>query len=88
MGMDSSDFQLVKEISELQKKMLDELKKSRQASEKSAEQQVKLLEIFGKVAAGLNDLATEVAKLREDLGPKKLDKPTSQFPLKTEGNNP
>ncbi|MCE9508232.1 MAG: hypothetical protein K8R48_07995 [Alphaproteobacteria bacterium] len=56
----------------------NEVRKSRRLQEEMLEQQKKLIEAF-------NAVATELRLLREELAPKKLDKPAGQSPLKKSG---
>jgi predicted nuclease with TOPRIM domain len=41
-----------------------------------------LLKEFNSAVSRIKELEKEVAKLQEELAPKKLDKPANQFPLK------
>jgi len=82
MGMDSGDYDLVTEIKRLNNNMLEELQRSRRANEGILDRQTRLLDVFNKMADGLDKLAAEIRALREDLGPKTLDKTRNSSPLK------
>jgi len=65
----------VEKSRKLQEELLKELKESRRANEK----------MMGQLLEAFNAVAKELRLLREELSPKKLDKPVSQSPLKKSG---
>jgi nitrogen fixation/metabolism regulation signal transduction histidine kinase len=72
------DWQIRNEVEtsrKLQEEMLKELKESRRVHEK----------IVGELLKAFNKVAEELRLLREELAPKKLDKPANQSPLKNSG---
>jgi hypothetical protein len=90
MALDSQDFELMKtvraavrETGQVTAKKLDEVVAAQRAllaaSEKSLNNDQRLIEAFNRMATAIDGLASEVRALREDLSPP-VDKPKLPIP--------